>query len=285
MLGSLAQDRMIVGVTRATSRIVLLEFPTPSTPTASADWLEPGGSNHEETPPAWDSAKFASDLHLDRMMQKKRQSMQMLHQSLASVLLPGYRRGVLGLLFLRPDESFHGREIARRTGFPAGSITRELRKLAEVGLLERESRGNQILYRANRASPVFEEVAGILRKTSGMADELARALAPLTDEISSAFVFGSMASGNQQQGSDVDVLVVGAVDFGSVVDTLYPLQKQLGREINPKVFSVAEWNAKIKAKSAFTTDVLGKPKLFLIGSENELAGLGRKKSGSRKAKR
>ena len=208
-----------------------------------------------------------------------------MHQSLASVLLPGYRRRVLGLLFLRPDESFHGREVARRTGLPAGTVTRELRRLAEVGLLERESRGNQVVYRANRKSPVFEEVAGILRKTSGLSDELARALTPLSDDIRVAFVFGSMADGSQQAGSDIDVIVIGGLDFGTVVDILYPLQKQLGREINPKVFAVSEWNAKVKAKSAFTTEVLRKPKVFLVGNDNELAGLGRKEPRSNRARR
>jgi predicted nucleotidyltransferase len=218
-------------------------------------------------------------------LQKKQQSMQMSQQSLATVLMPGYRRSVLGLLFLRPDESFHGREIARRTGFPAGTIMRELRKLADVGLLQRESRGNQVLYRANRASPVFEEVAGILRKTSGMGDELAKALGPLAGNVRVAFVFGSMASGNQQEGSDIDVLVIGEADFGSVVDVLHPVQKRLGREINPKVFSVREWNAQVKSGNAFTADVLRKPKLFLVGDKDELARLGRKESRARQAKR
>src|SRR6266700_2530805 len=100
-----------------------------------------------------------------------------MHHSLASVLLPEYRRRVLGLLLLRPEEALHGREIARRTGLPAGTVTRELTKLAEVGLLQRERRGNQKIYRANTNSPVFNEVAGILRKTSGLADVLAQALA------------------------------------------------------------------------------------------------------------
>jgi predicted nucleotidyltransferase len=218
-------------------------------------------------------------------MQKRRQLMQIMHQSLAAVLLPGYRRSVLGLLFLRPDESFHGREVARRTGLPPGTVTRELRRLADVGLLERESRGNQIVYRANRKSPVFEEVAGILRKTSGLADELVRALVPLADHIRVAFVFGSMADGSQQEGSDIDIIVIGGLDLGTVVDALYPLQKQLGREINPKVFAVSEWNAKVRAGSAFTTDVLRKPKVFLVGNENELAGLGRKKPRSNRARR
>jgi predicted nucleotidyltransferase len=208
-----------------------------------------------------------------------------MHQSLAAVLFPAYRRRVLGLLFLRPDESLHGRDIARRIGLPPGTVIRELKRLAEVGLLEQESRGNQVLYRANRASPVFEEIASILRKTSGMADELAQTLAPLADKIRVAFVFGSMAQGSQQAGSDIDVLVIGEADFGNIVDVLRPAQKSLGREINPKVFSVPEWNAKLKAKSAFTTDVLRKSKIFLVGDEDDLAGLGGTKSRSNRARR
>jgi predicted nucleotidyltransferase len=218
-------------------------------------------------------------------MQKRRQSLQLMQQSLAAVLLPGYRRSVLGLLFLRPDESFHGREIARRTGLPAGTVTRELRRLADVGLLAREARGNQIAYRANRKCPVFEEVAGILRKTTGFADEIKRTLAPLCADIRIAFVFGSMASGMQQEGSDIDVIVIGRADFAAVLDALHPLQERLGREINAKVFAVSEWNAKVKAKSVFTTDVLRKPKIFLAGNEDELRGLGRKEPRSRRAGR
>lgn len=90
---------------------------------------------------------------------------------LASVLLPEYRRRVLGLLLLHPDEALHGREVARRTGLPAGTITRELNKLADAGLLQRERRGNQQVYSADTACPVFTELASILRKTSGLAGE------------------------------------------------------------------------------------------------------------------
>ena len=106
-----------------------------------------------------------------------------MHQSLSAVLFPGYRRRVLGMLLLHPEESLHGREIARRTGLPAGTLTRELKRLAEVGLLNRQRRGNQLVYSANRDSPIFEELAGILRKTSGLADVVAEALEPLTDRI------------------------------------------------------------------------------------------------------
>jgi predicted nucleotidyltransferase len=203
--------------------------------------------------------------------------MQIMRHSLSAVLFPGYRRRVLGLLLLQPDESLHGREIARRTGLPAGTLTRELRRLASVGLLTQEKRGNQTLYRANRASPIFAELAGILRKTSGLADVVAEALASLSDDINVAFIFGSVARGAESAGSDVDILIIGSVDFGAVVDALHPAQQQLTREINPKVFSVREWNAKLKEKSAFVMDVLTKPKIFLIGDEHELAELARHK--------
>jgi predicted nucleotidyltransferase len=154
-------------------------------------------------------------------MQKRRQLMLNMHQSLSAVLFPGYRRRVLGMLLLHPEESLHGREIARRTGLPAGTLTRELKRLAEVGLLNRQRRGNQLVYSANRDSPIFEELAGILRKTSGLADVVAEALEPVTDRVDVAFIFGSVARAAETQGSDVDVLIIGTIDFGTVVDAAY----------------------------------------------------------------
>ena len=142
-------------------------------------------------------------------------------------MFPGYRRRVLGLLLLRPEEALHGREIARRTGLPAGTLTRELKLLAEAGFLSQERRGNQILYSANRGSPIYMELAAILRKTSGLADLVAESLAPLSNEIDVAFIFGSFARGTETAGSDVDLLIVGATSFGAVVEALHPVQQQL----------------------------------------------------------
>lgn len=200
-----------------------------------------------------------------------------MQQMLSSILFPGYRRRILGLLLLHPEEALHGREIARRTGLPSGTLTRELGRLAQVGLLKREKRGNQMLYSADRACPIFEEIASILRKTSGMADVLIEALEPVAGEIDLAFIFGSVARGVETAGSDIDVLVIGTVSFGSVIDALYVAQQQLGRELNPKVYSIREWKSKLKAKDVFVTDVLAKPKIFLIGNEDELAELSRRK--------
>jgi len=195
-----------------------------------------------------------------------------MHQSLPALLFPEYRRRVLGLLLLRPDEALHGREIARRTGLPAGTITRELGKLAEVGLLKREKRGNQQIYSADTASPIYTEMASILRKTSGLADVLVQALASVAPKLRVAFVFGSVAQGRETTGSDIDVMLVGDIGFRQAVELLHPAQAVLGREVNPKVFAVDEFIAKLPVEP-FLADVQAKPKLFLIGNAHDLEEL------------
>jgi predicted nucleotidyltransferase len=218
-------------------------------------------------------------------MQKKRQLMLIMHQSLSSLLFPGYRRRVLGLLLLHPEEALHGREIARRTGLPQGTLTRELNRLAAAGLLTREARGNQVAFAANKACPVYEELASILRKTSGMADVLAEALAAAGDAVDVAFVFGSMARGKESAGSDVDVIAIGQLGFRQAVELLYPAQATLGRDINPKVFSPTEWRKRAAANDAFVKDVLAKPKIFLVGTNDDLEELARDKPRGGRAKR
>ena len=195
-----------------------------------------------------------------------------MHQSLPALLLPEYRRRVLSLLLLRPDEALHGREIARRTGLAAGTITRELGKLAEVGLLRREKRGNQQVYSADTSSPIFSELASILRKTSGMGDVLVQALAPVAPKLRLAFVFGSTAQGRETAGSDIDLMLIGDISFREVVALLFPVQTTLGREVNPKVYSAIEFSSKASVEP-FLAGVLAKPKIFLIGNAHDLEEL------------
>lgn len=200
--------------------------------------------------------------------------MPIMHRSLASLLFPEYRRRVLGLLLLKPNEALHGREIARRTGLSAGTITRELGKLAEVGLLKREKRGNQQVYSADTSGPIYAELASILRKTSGLADVLVQALSPLAPGLRAAFIFGSVAQGRETGSSDIDVMLIGDVTFREVVEAFHPTQTILGREVNPKILTADEFTAK-SATDLFLTDVLAKPKQFLIGNADDLEELAR----------
>ncbi len=199
---------------------------------------------------------------------------------LASLLFGTYRQRVLGLLLLNPERSYYVREIARLTDTAAGTLHKELARLAEAGLLLRESVGNQVRYSANRGCPVFEELASILRKTSGLVDVLAAALSPVENQISLAFVFGSLARGEQQSSSDVDVMLVGNIGFADAVRLLHPVQDTLQREINPVVYSMDEFHRRTASDDSFIQEVLSKPKLFIVGNEDELRKLTQNKTAS-----
>lgn len=190
--------------------------------------------------------------------------------TLSSVLFTEYRSRVLGLLLLHPERSYYLREIARLTATVPGTLKREMDKLLEVGLLTVQKVGNQNHYQANLECPIYVDLANVLRKTSGLSDVLITALLPLSEKIQSAFVFGSVASGKVNTKSDIDLMFIGEVSYAEVVLLLHPLQEQLGREINPKIYAAKEWRRLVKDNGAFIHDVLSKPKLFIIGDEQQL---------------
>ncbi|WP_158936389.1 nucleotidyltransferase domain-containing protein [Burkholderia sp. S171] len=194
-------------------------------------------------------------------------------RSPSETLFNSYRRRVLGLLLLRPDESFHVREIARLTGTAAGTLHKELSKLAEAGILVAERRANQLVYMANRASPIYDELASIMRKTSGLSDVIANSIAPCATFIDVAFVFGSVARGEETAHSDIDVMIIGEISFAEIVRQVYAAQATLGREINPKVMSAKEWRASVERKDGFVLDLMDKPKIYVVGNEHDLAKL------------
>jgi len=200
--------------------------------------------------------------------------------NLADLLFGAYRRDVLGLLLLHPGESYHVREIARMTDRPANTLYRELAMLAEAGLLLRRAQGNQVHYQANPDSPIYEELRGILKKTTGVADVLRKALARLADRVKLAFVYGSIASGKEGARSDVDVMLVGDIKFEDAIHALARAEKTLRREINPHVYGAREFRAKLAGKEPYLLRVLEEPKILLIGELHDFE----KSRGHRTAK-
>lgn len=184
-----------------------------------------------------------------------------------------YRRQALAVLLLRPDEQFHVRQLERLTGVSAGSLHRELKAMAGAGLLTRERRGNQVLYQANRSCSIFAELASIFRKTVGLGALLKDALGPIAERIRIAFVFGSMATGEQHAGSDLDIFVLGDVDYVDVVKALGNMHDKLYREINPVVMTVTRYFEQLANHDRFVERLYDEPKIFVIGDEAEFAKL------------
>lgn len=189
--------------------------------------------------------------------------------SIAHFLLGQTRSAVLGALLLHPESSLHVRELARLTGASPGSLHRDLRAMTELGLLLRQEVGRQVHYRANTENPVFDELAGLLRKTAGLVDVLRDALAPVADQIKSAFVYGSMASGAEHAHSDVDVMIVGSIGFGEAVQALSVAQDKLRREVNATVLTPAQVARKLKEKDSFVAQVWAKPRLWILGGDED----------------
>lgn len=191
--------------------------------------------------------------------------------SLAHQLFGQTRSAVLSALLLRPESSLHVRELARLTGASAGSLHRELRLLADMGLLLRQEVGRQVHYRANTAHPVHTELAQLLRKTAGLVDVLREALEPLGGKVDLAFVYGSMASGTERAGSDVDLMVLGRASFADLAGVLAPAQLALRRDVNPTVMTRREFAQKLVAGDGFAGSVMKGDKLWLKGEEGDLA--------------
>jgi predicted nucleotidyltransferase len=202
--------------------------------------------------------------------------------SIAHQLFGQTRSAVLGVLLLRPEASLHVRELARLTGASAGSLHRELRMLAELGLLHRQEVGRQVNYRANESSPIYAELASLLRKTVGLVDVLRDALAPLGGKAL-AFVYGSVAAGAERAASDVDVMVLGTASFADVVRALAPAQATLRRDVNPTVMSVRKFSELRASGDGFARSVAKGERLWLLGGEDDFAELvaDRKAQGTR----
>jgi hypothetical protein len=195
--------------------------------------------------------------------------------SVSDLLFPAeYRRKALALLMLHPERRLHLREIARLTGTQPGTMAKELQRLHVAGLLTRERVGNQVRFGANTVHPLFGEVAALLRKTVGVADVLADALAGIAECVDVAFVFGSVARGEERADSDLDLAVIGRCDFAAVALALDAAERVIGREINPKVYAAGEWRRGVETGSSFVKRLLFEPKIFVVGTQGELESIG-----------
>jgi len=193
------------------------------------------------------------------------------HSGLGAALFTKTQRQVLGLLFGHPEQSYYLNEIVRFAGVGIGTVLREVEKLARAGLLTVSKVGNQKHYQANANAPIFDELCGIARKILGVGELLRQALTPLSGRITVAFIYGSVAKGTDTAGSDIDLLLIADdVSYGEILSLCSEVESQLGRSVRPTLFSSAEFRARLAADSGFVTRVVAQPKIFLIGSADDL---------------
>ena len=190
----------------------------------------------------------------------------------ANALFTKVQQRVLGVLFGNPGRSFFANEVIALAGTGTGAVQRELTRLATAELVTVTKLGKQKHYQANAAAPVFKELRGLVLKTSGLADVLRAALAPLGAQINAAFVYGSVAKKQDTAASDIDLMVVSdSLTYADLFTALEEASDRLGRKVNPTVYSSQDLAKRMKQGNAFVTRVLTQPKLWLIGDERGLA--------------
>jgi len=189
--------------------------------------------------------------------------------SLGDLLLGQTRGQILALLLGAPDESFFTRQIARQIATSVGTVQRELTRLADAGLIVRSALGSQVFYRANRDHPIFPELRALLAKAMGVFELLKKALAPLSARIDFAFVYGSVARGDDNAASDIDLMVIGAVSLDDILDALGPMEKQLRHPVNPTIYSLKDLKQRYRAGNHFLRSLNNTSKVFLIGAEDD----------------
>ena len=192
---------------------------------------------------------------------------------LAELLSSRARAEIFRLLFSGAGEELHVREIERRSGLNDSTLRQELRKLVRLELVQCRRDSNRVYYRAKTESPLYPEIRNLVLKTSGLSDVLKSAL--MDKRIRVAFVFGSIARGEEKAGSDVDLMVIGQLGLRDLSRLLSGIEEKIGREVNPHVLREEEFRKRIRAKEHFVSSVMETPKIFITGSQRELETMGR----------
>lgn len=201
----------------------------------------------------------------------KNRPRQAKNRRLADALFtPGLQR-VLGPLFGQPDREFMTAELIELAGSGTGGSHRVLQRLAESGLVRVRTQGRQKYYQANPAAPIFDELTGLVRKTIGVVGQLRNALEPLAEQITAAFVYGSVADRSEKATSDIDLMVISdSLSYPDLYTRLQVTEKRLGRPVNPNLLSTAEYRARRAQPDGFVARLEQRPREFLFGSDDVL---------------
>lgn len=195
--------------------------------------------------------------------------------SIASSIFSDSQSRVYQWLFGQPERSYHLSELRRLTGLGSASLQRELNRLAQAKLVNTERIGSLRCFQANPESPVFDELVALTRKTLGMAPLLRDALMPLTPNLLAAWIYGSVAKQTDTAQSDIDVMLVGRdLLLGDVLERLGPVEAQLGRKINPNIYTPQEFERRQGEPDSFVNRVLSQPVFALIGDPHGPARAG-----------
>jgi len=181
------------------------------------------------------------------------------------------RARLLTIFVTQPGQEFYAQRLTAMTGLADSSVRYELRRLERLGVLVARTEGRERYYRIDDRHPLFPELKQMVYKTSGLGEILRGALAD-SSGVEVAFIYGSVAKGEERPTSDLDLFILGTPDREKLAAALEDAERRLGREINLVTMAVEEWRARTAAGEGYVEELFRSPKILLIGDERSLRG-------------
>lgn len=165
----------------------------------------------------------------------------------APALMPIFRSQLQARLLLEvlsSAEPVTASDLARTLGAPDATVSREVRRLVEAGLLRGERVGRALLLHPAVDNPATAPLRQLLVVTFGPVTVLEKALTDI-DGVQTAYLHGSWAARYLGEPGgppgDIDLLLVGRPSRREVDTALQGLEEELGREVNVTYVSPERW--------------------------------------------
>lgn len=176
---------------------------------------------------------------------------------------------ILLLFLLHPEKAFYQAEIQNRIQGHLYNTQTMLKKLEHIGLITSHRQGRMTYYKAEKEHPAFEDLKRLFLKTVAIGEVLRENLDGLSSQINFAFIFGSFARGEESADSDIDICILGDLSLKDISRVLGDIHEIVGREVNPVIYTIADYQNKLVAEHRFVQELLSCSKIWLIGTEHE----------------
>lgn len=178
------------------------------------------------------------------------------------------RVALLSKLMMNAGRTFYIRELSKELGIPYSMLYKEEKNLANLGIVNEEQKGKVTLVSVNRKLPYLAELKGLVTKTAGLADLLRDALSDFKG-VRYALIYGSFATGEESESSDVDVLIVGDDDEAKLLKAISQIEEKASREVNYILWTDRDFRMRVRGKHHLLTEIGDKPIIMIIGEESE----------------
>lgn len=187
-----------------------------------------------------------------------------------SILKSKLRAKLLAFYFSRPEAELYLSELARAIEADPMNLSRELAKLEKENIFLSRMSGKQKYYRLNKSYLFYQELKNIVAKTVGVEAQLNEVIKKIRG-VAFGFIYGSYPSGAEKADSDIDLFVIAEsrAVMSDLAGSLGKLEKKIGREINYRFFSEADFKKMLKEKNSFVSNVIKNKKIFLAGNEKD----------------